>query len=315
MKTSPALALLRHLAVVGPMLAVALLASLALTSVLAVLLVLLTGAPLDDGLMPAVSSFMTSKSPLVLALAIVSTSLPLGAVGLIMASRLGPLREVLRFEPVSMPDVVAAIIGMIAVSTAAGALVSLLGLVDDGSLASLNAQFLDMPMSTRLLMVPATALMPGIAEELFFRGWVLSRGERFVTRSAAVVISAIMFGLVHFDPGHALAAGIMGLFMAYVLLRTGSILATIAAHVFNNTLATLVPEINGSEATETWVIVVGMVGGLAVGGLMMWVLAKRHPEPAWYVAPPPPPEAPLLDESPDVEQQPPLDAGSSDPRP
>lgn len=272
---------LRHLAIVGALTAASLSSALVLTGLLAGLVVLALGAPLDTSLPSAVNELFRSDSPLVMAVAIVSTAIPLALAGVAMGTTLGPLGKVMRVRRVRVIDVVLAVIGMVAVSTAAGALVSLLGLVDEGALAELNAKFLSMPMSTRLMMVPATALAPGIAEELFFRGWVLSRGERHVSRALAVWVSAIAFGLVHFDPGHAIAATIMGLYLAFVVLRTGSIFAVVIAHVCNNVIATLAPELNGSGAEEWWVIAIGMAGGIVVGALMMWRLARRNPVVHW----------------------------------
>lgn len=263
------------------MTAAALGSSLILTGLIAGLVVLAQGAPLDTNLPRAVMELFRSDSPLVMAVAIVATAIPLALAGLALGTTLGPLGEVMRVRRVRVLDVVLAVIGMVAVSTAAGALVSLLGLVDEGALAELNAKFLAMPMTTRLMMVPATALAPGIAEELFFRGWVLSRGERHVSRTLAVWVSAVAFGMVHFDPGHVIAATIMGLYLAFVVLRTGSIITVVIAHVCNNVIATLAPELNGSGAEETWVIGVGMAGGVAVGALMMWRLARRNPVVQW----------------------------------
>ncbi len=271
---------LRHFAVVGGMTAAALATSLLFTGLFAGLLVLAQGAAIDS-LPSAIGELFEGESPLVLAVAIVSTAIPLTLAALLMGSLVGPLREVMRLRPVRALDVVLAVIGMVAVSTAAGALVSLLGLVDEGGLAELNAKFLAMPMSTRWLMVPATAFAPGIAEELFFRGWVLSRGERHVSRALAVGVSAVAFGLVHVDPGHAIAASLMGLYLAFVVLRTGSILTVIIAHVCNNVIATIAPELNGSGAEAWWVIALGMAGGIAVGALMMWRLAVRNPVVQW----------------------------------
>lgn len=263
-----------HLAVVAAVLAAALSASLLVTTGLIAALLLAQGTPIAE-LSDAIATTFGAREPASLAIAIVGTALPLAVGALLMARRLGPLPEILRLVSARTGDVVWSVVGMVAVSTAAGALVSLLGLVEEGALAELNAQFMAMPMSTRLLMVPATALAPGIAEELFFRGWALSRGLRYASRTWAVVVSSLAFGVVHFDPGHMLAASLMGLYLAFVVMRTGSLLPVVVGHVANNALATLAPELNGTAGGDTAWTVGGLVGGALVGALMMWLIARR----------------------------------------
>ena len=244
-------------------------------------------APEGTEFTEAMSAFISSDTPLVLALGIVPTSLAFAIIALIVTRG---RREELRFWSAPPLDFVIGSVGMIAVSTAAGALVSLLGLVDNGALAKLNDIFSNMTWDVRLLMLPVTAIGPGVSEELFFRGFVLGKGQRVVGTTAAVIISALAFGAVHVDPGHVIAASLMGGYLAFVVLRTGSLWVTIVAHVMNNALATLAPELNGTGATDRMESVIGLIAGVAVGALMVLVMVRRHPMPDRTPAPPPPPD-------------------------
>jgi membrane protease YdiL (CAAX protease family) len=80
---------------------------------------------------------------------------------------------------------------------------------------------------------PAFALLPGLSEELVFRG-LLQRAAP--PGWPAIVISALAFALFHVDPQHAAGVLPLGLFLAWVASRAGT-LVTIAAHVANNTAA------------------------------------------------------------------------------
>jgi membrane protease YdiL (CAAX protease family) len=80
---------------------------------------------------------------------------------------------------------------------------------------------------------PAFALLPGISEELVFRG-LLQRAAPPGWR--AIVISGVAFALFHVDPHHAAGVLPLGLFLAWVASRAGT-LVTIAAHVANNSAA------------------------------------------------------------------------------
>jgi membrane protease YdiL (CAAX protease family) len=86
-----------------------------------------------------------------------------------------------------------------------------------------------------LLLWPTFALLPGIAEELLFRG-VLQRSVR--RASAAVLVSGGLFAAFHVDPVHVAGVLPLGLFLAWVAQRT-STWVSIFAHVMNNTLAVI----------------------------------------------------------------------------
>jgi len=269
-------ALLRHLLVVGSALLLALSSSFVLTAVVSGAYLLWSGVPLPE-LAPEIAAFLSGASPRALAIGVLCTSSPLLVLALLLGTTLGPLRSAMGLVRPALVDVLLVTVGMVAVSTAAGALVSTLGLVDDGALAQLTAAFIAMPMAVRVLMLPFTALAPGVAEELFFRGWALGRGLKYLPRTPALVISALAFGVMHVDPGHALAASIMGLYLGVITLRTGSVSLTIVAHVVNNTIATLAPELNSSSTDSLAEAALGQALGVGVAALMLWRLFVRHP--------------------------------------
>lgn len=78
-----------------------------------------------------------------------------------------------------------------------------------------------------------TALVPAVCEEFLFRGVVLSNLLPY-NRTAAVVISAVCFGMMHRNAGQVLYATIAGLVLAILVIRTGSIWCSMLVHLFNN---------------------------------------------------------------------------------
>ena len=80
---------------------------------------------------------------------------------------------------------------------------------------------------------PAFALLPGLGEELLFRG-VLQRS--IACPRLAVVISGVAFALFHVDPVHVMGVLPLGLFLAWVAQRS-STAVTVVAHVINNSVA------------------------------------------------------------------------------
>ena len=86
------------------------------------------------------------------------------------------------------------------------------------------------------------ALVPGIWEELAFRGFVLTNLQQRFSTPVAVVISSIVFGCFHFsnllgnwDDVASVVAGViaattLGLGWAYMVIRTNSIMPAIVLH-------------------------------------------------------------------------------------
>jgi membrane protease YdiL (CAAX protease family) len=91
--------------------------------------------------------------------------------------------------------------------------------------------------------IVATIVLVGIlgpiAEEIFFRGFVLpGLVKRFgVVRS--LLLSSLIFGLFHIDPGAIVPTFALGLALGWVYLKTGSIWPAMFAHGLHNTVAVL----------------------------------------------------------------------------
>jgi membrane protease YdiL (CAAX protease family) len=80
-----------------------------------------------------------------------------------------------------------------------------------------------------------------ISEEVFFRGFMFAGIRRRAPFAVAAVASAAVWGLFHYTGpdswGVCLQLAIFGVVLAWLYERTGSILPTIAVHMFNNALA------------------------------------------------------------------------------
>lgn len=86
-----------------------------------------------------------------------------------------------------------------------------------------------------LLNLFTMALLPAIGEELFFRGVVLRvsyQGTKNI--HLGVLLSAILFAVIHFEFDHILAITFMGILLGYLYIYTGSILIPIVLHFLNN---------------------------------------------------------------------------------
>ena len=88
--------------------------------------------------------------------------------------------------------------------------------------------------SSRPTLFFSAAVAAPIAEELFFRGWVLRGylGRYSVTK--AVWASAVLFAVFHLNPWQAAVALPLGLGFAWLFLRTGSLVPGILCHATVN---------------------------------------------------------------------------------
>jgi membrane protease YdiL (CAAX protease family) len=76
-----------------------------------------------------------------------------------------------------------------------------------------------------------------IAEEVFFRGFLLNKIDTVAGKNIAIYSTALLFGLAHMSYGKifpVLFPMIMGIFLAYIVYRTKNLYAAIFAHIFFN---------------------------------------------------------------------------------
>jgi sodium transport system permease protein len=86
------------------------------------------------------------------------------------------------------------------------------------------------------------AVVPAVCEEWFFRGYLLSGLRERMSGLQAVLISALLFGLFHdivkdlllFD--RFFTSGMMGLFLGWLAVRSGSLWPGMLLHVIHNGL-------------------------------------------------------------------------------
>ncbi|MEH2023454.1 CPBP family intramembrane glutamic endopeptidase [Nostoc sp.] len=78
-------------------------------------------------------------------------------------------------------------------------------------------------------------LLPGLSEELLFRGVMLPALGSDLT---AVIVSSLCFGILHFSGSqqwpYVIWATIVGMILAYSALLTGNLLVPIVAHIITN---------------------------------------------------------------------------------
>ncbi|MCS6775631.1 MAG: CPBP family intramembrane glutamic endopeptidase [Chloroherpetonaceae bacterium] len=107
-----------------------------------------------------------------------------------------------------------------------------------GHSISATTWFLQMPgTGMKLLFALAGTLAAPIGEEVFFRGFVYNALKVRLGMAPAIVLSALAFALIHASPIAIVVIFPMGMALAYLYARTGSLWVTILIHAVNNGLS------------------------------------------------------------------------------
>lgn len=80
------------------------------------------------------------------------------------------------------------------------------------------------------------AIIPGICEEIVFRGTILRAYEKLGIKKA-IIISAILFAMFHFALINFMGPLILGIVFGVMVYKTNSIYSSMIAHAFNNFIA------------------------------------------------------------------------------
>jgi sodium transport system permease protein len=116
------------------------------------------------------------------------------------------------------------------------------------------------------------ALSPAICEELLFRGFILQGLRGSVRPWVAVVVTALLFGLLHMSIYRLAGTTALGVLMGFLVLRTGSIYPAMLFHFVNNALALTfamvfdAETVVGTDVSYAWLVpgAVAFVVGLAL---------------------------------------------------
>ncbi len=98
-----------------------------------------------------------------------------------------------------------------------------------------------------ILVVLVIAVIPALCEETFFRGFVQSSFEFKLKPWKAALITAIFFGVYHFNPYGLLPLISLGFFFGFAAYKSKSIFIPMILHFLNNFVAVTLYLIFGSE--------------------------------------------------------------------
>ncbi|MBQ4054267.1 MAG: CPBP family intramembrane metalloprotease [Clostridia bacterium] len=127
-----------------------------------------------------------------------------------------------------------------------------------------------------LKVVLCIAVVPAFCEEMIFRGFFLNRLLRAHRSPApAIILSGLLFGILHFDLFKLPATTLMGIGWGYIAYKTGSLMMPILFHMLNNAYSVYALYGMGSayaeEAMEvvyeprTFLFIAVVMAGISIG--------------------------------------------------
>jgi uncharacterized protein len=164
------------------------------------------------------------------------------------------------------PQLVAMIVGTLALGQALDSVTVLTGLSTRGAMAVVRRAIEGVTGPDLFAAVVVIGVLAGSAEEIFFRGYMQGRLRERFGPAIAIVATSVAFALLHLEWIHAGLALVLGLWLGFITERAGSALPALAAHVINNALFTLVTALfGGIEDRALNVALLAGAGAIFVG--------------------------------------------------
>ncbi|MDY0298747.1 MAG: ABC transporter permease subunit/CPBP intramembrane protease [Candidatus Cloacimonadaceae bacterium] len=134
---------------------------------------------------------------------------------------------------------------------------------------------MDLPLWGSFLVI---AVAPGICEELMFRGFLIRFFEKYGIR-ASIILSGLFFAAFHLDPFRFIPVLILGIILAYLTLRSGSIFNAMFSHAINNGFALIIMTlatkpfmkffVSGEDSLHYWLAIPAVI-------ILAWALYMFH---------------------------------------
>jgi membrane protease YdiL (CAAX protease family) len=220
-----------------------------------------------DGLPGLLAGGMASSMALIVTVCVVAR--PLDPVRL----RLVPGRE-------TGDQLVAMILGTLALGQVLDSATTLTGLGNRGAMAVIRRAIEGAAGPELFAAVVVIGVLAGSAEEVFFRGYMQTGLRERWPRALAMIVTSVAFGLLHMEWLHAVLALTLGLWLGFITEQAGSALPAIAGHVVNNVVFTVLTATLGTLQDRT--LNMALLTGSAVifFACALWVWRRSVPPPA-----------------------------------
>ena len=132
-----------------------------------------------------------------------------------------------------------------------------------------------------ILQLITTAVVPGIFEEVLFRGVMLAKLRPY-GKTAAILISAVMFALMHQNAEQFLYTLAAGIVLGFIAAETGSLLTCILVHFANNAFSVFEQALLSNGEGQNYItfnfvveLIIIICGVMCAIGLMVMYYRRR----------------------------------------
>lgn len=140
--------------------------------------------------------------------------------------------------------------------------------------AKLMGMIADEDVNLALALLATSVIVP-ILEELIYRGVVLGELRLFSSERSALIIQALIFGLIHANFIQSVYAFVLGLVIGYIYYKTESMLMSILTHMAFNFLGGGLPLILGEDsALFQWVFLLEIAALVSLVLYLLYLAVK-----------------------------------------
>ena len=114
------------------------------------------------------------------------------------------------------------------------------------------------------LMIGYVCILGPIMEEVIFRGFILKSMQKYGNLTA-IIVSSILFSMFHLNLVQFVPPILIGFVLAFITIKSRSIVPSIIAHMFNNTVAFAISFIPSTETRIQYIILTIYTFGSLLG--------------------------------------------------
>lgn len=123
----------------------------------------------------------------------------------------------------------------------------------------------------------AMVIIAPLLEEILFRGIIFARLREYMSVKVAIVISALIFGIIHGNVVQGIYAFIIGVCLAYIYERYNTLLAAVLFHMSANLMSVIMTECEPVVHFISKALVYNIIGVVClVMGIIMLISIDRH---------------------------------------
>lgn len=151
-----------------------------------------------------------------------------------------------------------------------------------------NPTYLESTPQSLLVNLVVLALLPALLEEFAFRKCILGTLQKY-GQGVAVVVSALLFGIVHGGIAQSVFAFLVGLVLGFITVKMGNVWIAVAVHFINNALSVVVEYVTlGMDETATSAAYLVVLVATGLSGLVALIVSAVSKNELFAKAPTPP---------------------------